>query len=240
MAGTPVNVTRNYGPQLTGTLKRLKNSWKFQGNLITQGSSEPGEAREYSFELDAAPDYLIELDKGFKNVDVGVSADLDKISFVVPASPGSFNIRFDYFMSRRNEPPAPRWVESKTVPTQAGGMFTIPAHNEYTPVYEVISGPYKGLGFRHRWSLHYPFAQYRDTDITTIEASQRNLAPTIDFLDVFGFDYDAVQIPWNSEGNVLPFLQDTLRDLGKGAIVVLKNTDKHRGLVDSLAPAPER
>lgn len=169
-----------------------------------------------------APDYII---SGRQNVTL--SSDNTHIQSARPAG-GSYICKFSHFASREDTPPEPKVVPARSGISKAGKRYSIDEHLEFTAVYQIIRGKFKG--YQLIQNLFYAFSEYGD-GITQISGNgSRKLE---EFLLSNGLNFTSDDIPFSD--NVLPYLEKLIISKNKYLIVQISP----EGWITTLADAPE-
>lgn len=143
---------------------------------------------------------------------------------------GTYRAIFAGFAARENEPPTIREVAAKSGVSKAGKPYKITSHLEFTALFDVVSGKWKG--YRLVYNLPYGFTRYdqKDDDTPITQVSGTKL---IDFLQILGMDFDADTLPWSE--NVLPYLEKLLAARKRQLVISLNEN----GWVKDISEPPD-
>jgi len=178
----------------------------------------------YEIMLEDAPDNLL-TGKYFVNLD----PDAVRIVSVRPPR-GAYMAKFTNFAHKKDEPPTFRQVAMRTGQKKDGSTFVIKPHLEFTAVFEVASGDFKGFEIPH--SMWYCFEPF-ETDPNEAQLVGQGRGKVEAFLQAVGYDFLEDSIPYSD--NVLPAMEKTILEKDKEVVLSLNQY----GYVQDLTEAPK-
>jgi len=146
---------------------------------------------------------------------------------------GTHRCIFAGFAAREGEPPTIREVAAKSGVSSKNKSYKIPAHLEFTALFDVIAGKWKN--YRLVYNLNYNFSRY-DPDDDADDASAITMITgekLASFLEICGMDFDSDSIPWSD--NVLVFLEKLLASRKRPVAISLNEN----GWVKDIGEIPE-
>jgi len=182
------------------------------------------DGQRYTIPLENAPEWI-------KSAQQFVTLSEDNLKiFSVRLPKGTYFAKFTEFLHKKDEPPIYRTVPYK--PKTAYTQWDTPAHLEFSAKFEVYNS--KGAkydGYEAIYNMWYVFADYDGTGSTTCMMG-RGIKKVEGFLNAVGLDLMKDNIPFSD--NVLPALQDMVREKGKGVVLTVGDN----GWVTDVLDAP--